>query len=113
MVFDAFYTLQIIVTSILGGIVRYLSEFLIKAQTLDKLSWGVLFIHAIIGVFAGYMSFLVASLFTSAEVAGVIASGLGSFGGYGTLVWLLNQAKKKLVLIDKNHYDEVMEIERK
>lgn len=103
---DPLYTLQIILTSILGGIVRYLAEFLAKAQELDKLSLGLMVVHAIVGVFAGYMSFLVISYFTTAEVAGIIAAGLGSFGGYGTLMWLVHQMKKKLVLMDKSEFEE-------
>jgi fluoride ion exporter CrcB/FEX len=98
---DPLYLLQILLTSILGGIVRYLSEFLIKTQELDKLSLGLMVIHAVVGVFAGYMSFLVMSYFTAVEVAGIVAAGLGSFGGYGTLIWLVSQMKKKLVLMDK------------
>ena len=106
---DPLYTLQIMLTSILGGIIRYLSEFLIKTQELDKLSIGLMIIHALVGVFAGYMSFLVASVFTTAEVAGVLAAGVGSFGGYGTLIWLVKQMKKKLVLLDKEAFDEYQE----
>jgi hypothetical protein len=101
---DPLYLLQILLTSILGGIVRYLSEFLIKTQELDKLSIGLMVIHAIVGVFAGYMSFLVMSYFTTVEVAGIVAAGLGSFGGYGTLIWLVSQMKKKLVLMDKTEF---------
>jgi fluoride ion exporter CrcB/FEX len=103
---DPLYTLQIVLTSILGGIVRYLSEFLVKTQDLDKLSIGIMIIHAIVGVFAGYMSFLIVSFFTTAEVAGIIAAGLGSFGGYGTLIWLIHQAKKKLVLMSESEFTE-------
>ena len=102
---DPLYLLQILLTSILGGVVRYLSEFLIKTQELDKLSLGLMVIHAIVGVFAGYMSFLVMSYFTAIEVAGIVAAGLGSFGGYGTLIWLVSQMKKKLVLMDKTEFD--------
>jgi fluoride ion exporter CrcB/FEX len=102
---DPLYLLQILLTSILGGIVRYLSEFLIKTQELDKLSLGLMAIHAVVGVFAGYMSFLVMSYFTAVEVAGVVAAGLGSFGGYGTLIWLVSQMKKKLVLMDKSEFE--------
>ena len=102
---DPLYLLQILLTSILGGVVRYLSEFLIKTQEIDKLSLGLMVIHAIVGVFAGYMSFLVMSYFTAIEVAGIVAAGLGSFGGYGTLIWLVSQMKKKLVLMDKTEFD--------
>jgi fluoride ion exporter CrcB/FEX len=100
-------------TSILGGIVRYLSEFLIKTQELDKLSLGLMVIHALVGVFAGYMSFLVVSAFTTAEIAGILAAGLGSFGGYGTLIWLVKQMKKKLVLMDKSEFSEYQEKQKK
>jgi hypothetical protein len=41
------------------------------------------------------------------EAAAIIAAGLGSFGGYGTLFWLLEQAKKKLLLVDKSEYEAV------
>ncbi len=110
---DTLYTLQIMLTSILGGIVRYLSEFLIKTQELDKLSLGLMVIHALVGVFAGYMSFLVVSAFTTAEIAGILAAGLGSFGGYGTLIWLVKQMKKKLVLMDKSEFSEYQEKQKK
>jgi fluoride ion exporter CrcB/FEX len=103
---DPLYTLQIVLTSILGGIVRYLSEFLARAQQLDKLSLGIMIIHAIVGVFAGYMTYLVVSLVTPAEIAGMIAAGLGSFGGNGTLIWLINQMKKKLVIMDKAEFED-------
>ena len=104
---DPLYLLQVLLTSILGGIVRYLSEFLIKTQELDKLSIGLMVIHAIVGVFAGYMSFLVMSYFTTVEIAGIVAAGLGSFGGYGTLIWLVSQMKKKLVLMDKAEFETI------
>lgn len=110
---DPFYTLQIILTSIFGGIVRYLVEFLVKAQELDKLSWGILVIYAIIGMFAGYMAFLVCSLFTTIELAGILAAGLGSFGSYGTLFWLLEKAKKKLVLVDAKEYKKLKDDSQK
>ena len=103
---DPLYMIQIFLTSILGGIVRYLSEFLIKTQELDKLSLGLMTIHAIVGVFAGYMSFLIATMFTTAEVAGIIAAGIGSFGGYGTLIFLVREMKKKLVLMDKTEFEK-------
>ena len=103
---DPLYTIQIFLTSILGGIVRYLSEFLIKTQELDKLSIGLMTIHAVVGVFAGYMSFLIASMFTNAEIAGIIAAGIGSFGGYGTLIFLVKEMKKKLVLMDKTEFEK-------
>jgi len=103
---DPLYTIQIFLTSILGGIVRYLSEFLIKTQELDKLSLGLMAIHAVVGVFAGYMSFLVVHMFTPAEIAGVIAAGIGSFGGYGTLIFLVKEMKKKLVLMDKTEFEK-------
>jgi fluoride ion exporter CrcB/FEX len=103
---DPLYTIQIFLTSILGGIVRYLSEFLIKTQELDKLSLGLMTIHAVVGVFAGYMAFLVCRLFTSAELAGTIAAGIGSFGGYGTLIFLVKEMKKKLVLMDKTEFEK-------
>ena len=104
---DPLYLLQVLLTSILGGIVRYLSEFLIKTQELDKLSLGLMVIHAVVGVFAGYMSFLVMSYFTAVEAAGIVAAGLGSFGGYGTLIWLVSQMKKKLVLMDKAEFETI------
>jgi fluoride ion exporter CrcB/FEX len=113
MLTDPLYTLQIVLTSILGGIVRYLAEFLAKSQELDKLSLGLMIVHAIVGVFAGYMSFLVISYFTTTEVAGIIAAGLGSFGGYGTLTWLIHQMKKKLVLMDKTEFDEFVKKHKK
>jgi fluoride ion exporter CrcB/FEX len=106
---DPLYLLQIIVTSILGGLVRYLSEFLVKTQELDKLSLGIMVIHVVIGLFSGYMSFLIAGWFTSIEVAGIIAAGVGSFGGYGTLIWLVKQMKKKLVLMDTSDFIEYMD----
>jgi fluoride ion exporter CrcB/FEX len=113
MTIDPLYTIQIILTSILGGIVRYLSEFLAKSQELDKLSLGLMTIHAIVGIFAGYMSFLVVSFFTTYEIAGIIAAGLGSFGGYGTLIWLIHQAKKKLVIMDKTEFEEFQKKHKK
>lgn len=110
---DHWYTLQIILTSIMGGVVRYLSEILIKSQELDKLSLGIMAVHALIGIFSGYISFLVCSLFTTAEVAGVLAAGLGSFGGYGTLFWLIEQMKKKLIIIDQDEYETFMKGKKK
>jgi hypothetical protein len=97
---NTFFTLQIILTSLVGGIVRYLVEFLKKAQSIDKLSWGILLIHAIVGMFSGYMSFLLISIWSTAEIAGLMAAGLGSFGSYGILFWMLERAQQKLVMMD-------------
>ena len=109
---DPLYFLQILLTSILGGVTRYLSEFLVKAQELDKLSLGIMTIHAIIGVFSGFMCFLVISYFVSAEIAGIVAAGLGSFGGASTLTWLITQMKKKLVLMDQTNFSEYQKIQK-
>ena len=106
---NTFFTLQIIFTSLVGGIVRYLVEFLRKAQELNKLSWGILLIHAIVGMFSGYMAFLLVSLYATSEVAGMLAAGLGSFGSYGALFWMLEKAQQKLVMMDKDEQSQYEE----
>jgi hypothetical protein len=106
---NTFFTLQIIFTSLVGGIVRYLVEFLRKAQELDKLSWGILLMHAIVGMFSGFMSFLLVSLYTTTEIAGMLAAGLGSFGSYGILFWMLEKAQQKLVMMDKKDQEQFEE----
>jgi len=106
---NTFFTLQIIFTSLVGGIVRYLVEFLRKAQEIDKLSWGILLIHAIVGMFSGYMAFLLVSLYATSEVAGMLAAGLGSFGSYGVLFWMLEKAQQKLVMMDKSEQSKFEE----
>jgi hypothetical protein len=96
--------IQVLLMSVIGGIVRYLVDLLRKAQNVNKLSLALLVTHAIIGMFSGYISFLVVSLFTTVEAAGIIAAGLGSFGSYSTLFWLLEKAKEKLVLLSDDEY---------
>ena len=95
---NVFQTLLVVLVSLLGGIVRYLTEFIIEKEHLRHLSFGMLLIHSIIGVFSGLMAyFIVVFLWPTAIFeACLLAAGLGSFGSYGFLIWALKVASRKM-----------------
>lgn len=98
----------------MGGIVRYLVDVIKKAEVSnDDISTKLMVMHAIIGTFAGFISYLVVSAFVTSFIPGLIAAGLGSFGSYGTLFWLLEQAKKRLVIMDEDVYKKYAELKHK
>lgn len=104
---DFWKTAQVIMISLMGGIVRYLVDFLSKAEeTVEDISIKLLIIHAIIGTFAGFLSYMLATYIISSFMAGLLAAGIGSFGSYGTLFWLLEFAKKRLVVMDESLYNQ-------
>ena len=95
---NIFQALTVILVSILGGIVRYLTEFIVEKEALRHLSFGMLVIHAIIGVFSGLMAYFIIAFMwpTAIFEACLLASGLGSFGSYGFLIWALKIASRRI-----------------